>query len=182
MIEIWKDVVGYEGCYQVSNTGRVKSIVRTFVSGNNSIQKTTEKELKYCITNGYKRVTLYTSGKLKNYCIHRLVAMAFIDNPYNLNVVNHKDENRLNNNVENLEWCTYKYNTNYGTTREKISKAVIAGKECKKVKAFKDGILIGRFDSVRDAVKVLNNTKNNIYKALSGKQKVACGYSWEYDD
>lgn len=102
-MEIWKDVVGYEGLYQISNLGRVKSVRQNKLMS-----------LKRC--QGYLRVGLRHRGKeQRSYFVHRLVAEAFIPNPHNYPQINHKDECRTNNNVENLEWCTAKYNCNYGT-------------------------------------------------------------------
>lgn len=101
--ESWKDVVGYEGVYQISNKRRVKSFKRK-----------KEKILIPQKNNArYYRVRLYINRKAKNWFVHRLVALSFIPNTDNLPIINHKDENRLNNCVENLEWCTYKYNSNY---------------------------------------------------------------------
>ena len=105
MNEIWKDIVGYEGLYQVSNLGNVKRI--------NFFKK--ERFVIPCSKgSGYLYVSLSKNNKQKNFYIHRLVATAFIENPDNLPVINHKDENRSNNIVDNLEWCTQKYNCNYG--------------------------------------------------------------------
>lgn len=109
MVEIWKDIKGYEGLYQVSNLGRIKSL------GN--LQNRKEKLLKVNIYNGYCIVYLYKNNKKKSYLCHRLVAEAFIPNPDNLPQVNHKDENKLNNRVDNLEWCTSKYNVNYSSAK-----------------------------------------------------------------
>ena len=114
MDEIWKDKKNYEGHYQVSNFGRVKSI-----------KFGKEKILKQSIRHGYYCVVLSKNGILKNYFVHRLVAEAFIDNPDNLPQVNHKDECKTNNIVSNLEWCDRKYNINYGTRTEKCSKKCI---------------------------------------------------------
>ena len=108
-MEIWKDVKGYEGLYQVSNLGRIKSL------GN--LQNRKEKLLKINIRNGYCTTYLYKNNKKKSFLCHRLVAEAFISNPDNLPQVNHKDENKLNNCVENLEWCTAKYNVNYSSAK-----------------------------------------------------------------
>ena len=103
----WKDVRGYEGLYQVSNTGKVRSMVFR----NNKITKPRIKELKININNHNRAyVSLYKDGTVKNCIVHRLVAMAFIENPLSLPEVNHIDGNPINNNVENLEWCTMKYN------------------------------------------------------------------------
>ena len=119
-MEIWKDILGYEGLYQVSSYGRIKSLSR---KRNNGLDKTII--LKENINNkGYKRINLHKNKKMKSYLVHRLVAQAFIPNPNNYPIINHKDENPSNNHVSNLEWCTYKYNNNYGTKGEKISKAL----------------------------------------------------------
>ena len=110
--ELWKDIKDYEGHYQVSNLSRVKSI-----------KFGKERILKPVIDrHGYLLVSLWKNNKQKTYKVHRLVAEAFIPNPYNLPQVNHKDENPLNNNVNNLEWCNSKYNCNFGTRIERISK------------------------------------------------------------
>ena len=103
MGEIWKDIPGYEGLYQVSNLGNVKSLFR--YRRKLSIQTQ---------PNGYKAVVLYKNGNKKFKLVHRLVAEAFIPNPYKKPAVNHLDENRGNNVVSNLEWVTNKENQNYG--------------------------------------------------------------------
>lgn len=106
MQDIWKDVKGFEGRYQVSNTGKVKSLVRKIPI---LLKQKTDKR-------GYKRVSL---GEKHTKLVHRLVAESFIDNPFNLPEVNHKDEQPCNNNVENLEWCTHRYNITYGTCQQR---------------------------------------------------------------
>ena len=106
MQEEWRDVVGYDGRYQISNLGRVKSI-RFFKNKKQYI----EKILKTCVNN--RRYEFIILPGPKSLCIHRLVATAFLDNPMEFNIVNHKDANRSNNNVENLEWCTQEYNIRY---------------------------------------------------------------------
>ena len=112
MEEIWKDIKDYEGLYQVSNFGKVKSIK----FGKERILKPVTDR------HGYLLVSLWKNNKQKTYKVHRLVAEAFIPNLYNLPQVNHKDENPLNNNVNNLAWCNSKYNCNFGTRIERISK------------------------------------------------------------
>lgn len=112
MIEKWKDVLGYEGLYQISSLGRVKRIARKDFAGHS----VPEIILKNMITkDGYPTVDLVKNRKRKHANIHRLVAMNFIDNPLNLRQVNHIDEDKSNNSVDNLEWCTPEYNVNYGT-------------------------------------------------------------------
>ena len=114
--EIWKDIEGYEGAYQVSNRGRVKSLNYNR-SGKEGILKLGKDK------DGYLQVVLCKNSKLKTVKIHRLVAQTFINNPNNLPEVNHKDENKENNCADNLEWCDRKYNMNYRTVKQKIGAA-----------------------------------------------------------
>ena len=112
---IWKEIYGYEGRYQISDFGVVKTVYKEF-----------EKELKQQENHkGYYTVSLCKNGKHKTFFVHRLVAMAFLENPQNLPEVNHKDENPKNNCLSNLEWCDRKYNMNYGNVRYKIGKGHI---------------------------------------------------------
>lgn len=125
MNEIWKDIKGYEGLYQVSNKGRVKSVDRVVRSKHNSNQKRKGRILKQHITkDGYLQVTLSKCNKLKTYRVHQLVGMAFLENTHNYIEINHKDENPLNNDVRNIEWCSRSYNNNYGNRNNKCSRAV----------------------------------------------------------
>lgn len=166
--EIWKDIEGYEGMYQVSNLGRVKSI---------KFRK--EKILKPGRdTYGYLHISLSKNGERKQYLIHRLVAQAFIANPDNLSMINHKDENPSNNRVENLEWCTAKYNNNYGTKIQRI-----AGKLSKPVLQFtKDGKLVKEWKSTMDVERNLGYSKGNISSCCTGRYKSAYRFIWKYKD
>ena len=119
MQEIWKDVRGWEGLYQISNLGNV----RTLHYKKPYLRKLSKTQRGYLVVNFF-----ISKGKYKNYSVHRLVAEAFIPNPNNLPQINHKDENRLNNRVDNLEWCTNKYNCNYGHHCENLSKSRIGMK------------------------------------------------------
>ena len=119
MDEIWKDIEGYEGYYQVSNKGRIKGIRLMY-------QYTEERILKPFSNQkgrGYLKVKLIKNGTGKYAYVHRLVALAFIDNPNHYTEVNHKDENPKNNTVENLEWCTRSYNMSYGTIQDRRREA-----------------------------------------------------------
>ena len=158
-MEKWKDIKGYEGYYQISNLGRVKSLSRDV--GSNRCKK--ETIMKTSIDkDGYECMVLSKDGKQKYVRIHRLVAQAFIPNPNNLPQVNHKDENKGNNNVENLEWCTTTYNINYGGRTEKASKKVIC-------------VTTGKiFKSVDEASKYYNIRGNHISACCKGKLQ-SCG-------
>lgn len=118
-MEFWKDIKGYEGLYQVSNYGRVKSL------GNEASRKEKIRKVKYD-RNGYPVIILHKNGEKKFFLTHRLVAEAFMPNPDNLPEINHKDECKTNNFVENLEWCNRYYNVTYGNI---IVKANIARKK-----------------------------------------------------
>lgn len=164
--EYWKPVVGYEGHYQVSNFGRVKSIK----FGKERILKQ-----HINIKGGYYYVCLLKNGKHKNYYVHRLVAQAFLPNPYKLPQVNHKDENKTNNNVDNLEWCTNEYNHNYGTINERISQS-----QSKPVLQYDlNGNLIKEWKSINECGRNGFN-QGDICKCCNGKRKTAKGFIWVY--
>ena len=121
MQEEWRDIGGYEGLYQISNIGNVKSLGR-LVNYKNKGKKWQEgKILKPLNKRGYLCVGLWKNGYIKNYSVHRLVAQAFIPNPNNLPQVNHKNEIKDDNRVENLEWCNNYYNSQYGTRNKRIA-------------------------------------------------------------
>ena len=170
MEEVWKDVQGYEGLYQVSNLGNVKSFRESHKYG-----KPKEFTLKPCLINsGYYVVTLYTGKERHKFQIHRMVANAFIPNPDNLPCVNHKDENKLNNCVDNLEWCTYQYNNNYGTAR---ARAFTSPYEPIRQKTI-DNDVIAVYKSPRIAARLLGKNPDLIRSWL--KSGVGDGYMWEY--
>ena len=118
-MEIWKDIQGYEGIYQVSNLGRIKSLERIVTNNKHGGVRIVEEKILTPTDNGngYKIIGLQKPKQRKNFYIHRLVATAFIPNPKNFGYVNHKDYNKSNNNVSNLEWCTQKENVNYSVER-----------------------------------------------------------------
>ena len=143
--EIWKDIRGYEGIYKISSYGRVWSLKRKGVVKEKILSQTYNN-------NGYLRISLNKNNKSKSILVHRLVAQSFIPNPNNLPCVNHKDENKLNNQVDNLEWCTHKYNNNYGTIKQRSGETL---KKSGKVKYGNNG----------NAKKVFYDGK--IYESLS---------------
>ena len=162
MEELWKDVVGYEGLYQVSNLGRVKRIK-------------TQHILSPAISYGYHRVNLSKKGKCKMFQVHRLVAFAFIPNPENYPCINHKDEVKNNNHVENLEWCTQKYNNSYGTFPSRIA-ATLSKPIIQKTL---DGKFIRNFNSATQAQRETGIWLANIRRCVVGNYKTAGGYIWE---
>ena len=167
MQEVWKDVVGYEGYYQVSNLGKVKSL------------SVFNRELKpYINKDGYFQVTLYKDKSRTLKRVHRIVAEAFIPNESGLPIINHKDENKLNNNAENLEWCTNQYNINYGSTRTKISQSHMK----KLVQISPSGEIVNRFNSVSEARKKLNVGRSTITRWLlhDGKSKKYKNHTFKF--
>ena len=172
--EKWKDIQGYEGLYQVSNLGNVRSLDR-IVKHYPKDYFQEGRVLKSALTkNGYPMVVLLNHNDRKTKKIHRLVAEAFIPNLNNYNVVNHKDENKENNCVENLEWCTSKYNANYGSRNKKMAKAL-----SKKVAMIKDGIVLKVFDSQADARRE-GFSQAQISKCCNGIVKHYLGYQWKF--
>ena len=186
-MEEWKDIKDYEGLYQVSNYGRVKSLNHNHTSKEKILSLKPNGR-------GYIRVTLCKNNIKKPYSVHRLVAITFIPNPNNYPLVNHKDEDKTNNHVDNLEWCTYKYNINYGTgikrRSEKCSKTLKdkysrnKSPHAKKVKCITTGEI---FDCIKDAEEKYGVANQNISACCKGKQKSAGKHPvtkeklvWEY--
>lgn len=184
-IEIWKDIENYEGLYQVSNLGRVRSLERDVYYSNGAIHHLKEKILvKRIEKNGYQIVSLYKNGKRKDMTIHRLVALAFISNPEDKPQVNHIDEVKTNNVVENLEWCSAQENVNHGT---RTARAVQNRRSYKlgnhpNAKPVFCEELNKKFDSIRRAEEELGVNINCIVSACKGKQKTAGGFHWKYAD
>lgn len=172
MEEIWKDIEGYEGLYQVSSTGKVKSF-----KGKNGAKDKEGHILKANISRGYPYVGLCKGdeGK-KTFLVHRLVAAAFVSNPHGYNEVNHKDENKMNSNAENLEWCTRDYNMAYGTAR--IRQGITYGNPVDQYTL--DGIKIATYSSAETAGKINNLDPSSIHKCCKQKRKYAGGYQWRY--
>lgn len=174
-MEVWKDVKGYEGLYQVSNLGRIKSLnyKRT---GKEKIMKQTKRG------NGYLRVDLCKDKKIKTYNVHRLVAMTFIFNEYNKPQVNHINEIKTDNRVENLEWVTSKENVNYGTAIKRRTMKLTNGKGSKPVIGMKkESGYIVEFPSVREVERTLKIGHSHVSNCCKGKGKTAGGYKWMFN-
>lgn len=173
--EIWKDIAGYEGLYQISTEGQVKNIKK--------------RKNKKLIKNwaGYLRVQLSSKNKGKIFSIHRLVAIAFINNPKNHPEVNHIDHNRENNNFSNLEWCTRSYNAKHSFTRsDRVIARAWLGKSgalhpmSKQVIQKFNGVEIARFDSQGEAARVLSIRPSGISRCCVGNRKSYKGFIWQF--
>lgn len=175
MKEIYKDIIGFEGFYQISNLGNVKSLER-IVRGRHGDTKISEKILKTSLARGYKTCNLYLEKKLINLKVHRSVAINFIDNPENKPCVNHKNGIKTDNNFQNLEWCTYSeniihaYETKLRLNKKSIIKMDMKGNEIKEYNSLSEASLdIGKYKS-----------RGCISMACSGKRNFAFGYKWKY--
>lgn len=181
-MEIWKDIKKYEGLYQCSNLGRVRSLDRWENGGYGTTRLRKGKILKPLkSTNGYLRVCFLKDSKGQYYLIHRIVAETFIPNLDNLPCVNHKDEDKTNNCVDNLEWCSYQYNNNYGTRNQQVSDKLTNGKRSKAVYQYTlDGEFIREWQSMNEVQRQLGYDNSHIGKCCLGKQKQSYGYKWRY--
>ena len=165
MIETWKDIDEFDGLYQVSNLGRVRSQFREGAKGG---------IIKQFVINRYMKVHLYKDGVSKFYYVHRLVALAFIPNPHNKPQINHKNGKKTDNRAINLEWST---------SQENIQHAIDTGlRKFKKVGQFKNGVLIKEYLNCLQASKQTRIPQPNIWYCLNGKHKTCGGFEWEYLD
>ena len=209
-----KPVVGYEGYYEVDQFGRVFSVDRVISvddNGRKYDKPLNGKQMKQGMHDkGYKIVSLTKDGKTKMRFVHRLVAEAFIPNPDNLPMVNHKDEDKTNNFLENLEWCTNEYNLSYGTAKERRAKKLRGvphtenhnqkisssmkryyeeHKSTAKGRREENGKKVVRvddcgnemvFETIRDAALYVNGHPQNIASCCNGKRKTAYGFKWKF--
>lgn len=181
MVEVWKDIEGYEGRYQISNLGNVKSLQ---YGGRKGIVKNLVPKVS---NSGRLWVELMKNGGKKQFLIHRLVGMAFIPNPDNLPQINHLDENPKNNRVDNLEWCTAEYNIRYYQERHpefarhrkhstrynrRLGKPVNQIDDC--------GNVIKQWEDPRTIVREMGYNQWSITQCCDGKRKTAYGFRWQY--
>lgn len=170
--EEWREVVGYEGWYQVSNLGNVRSVEREVNYKDTSY---TSKRRSYILKakigqHGYKEVVLVQNGARRTCRVHRLVAQAFIPNPNNLPTVNHLDENKTNNIVDNLEWSSVRHNTLYSMKETSILKYSASGE------------LVGKYSHFTDAGESVDGNKHGVYKCCKGKLKTYKGFIWKIEN
>lgn len=185
-MENWKDIKGYEGFYQVSDLGRVKSLERDVFNQHGTVNRHIEEKILVPVSSnrGYSFVNLHKNGKSKIILVHRLVAMAFIENPENKPQVNHIDEVKTNNAVFNLEWCDCQYNINYGTRTERMlqNRRSFKLENNPRAKAVFCEELNKKFDCAKRAEEELGISVSSICQACKGKTKTAGGFHWKYAD
>lgn len=199
-MEIWKPVVGYEGLYEVSSLGRVKSLpkVQEGLFGLDRRKVSEERIIRGAKNrHGYRKVSLRRDGRTYQVSVHRLVATAFLPNIANYPCVNHKDENPSNNRAENLEWCTYKYNVNYGKCQEKIKESKnrnhsdLVGLIKKIGRGYsnspknvailgEDGHILRVFFSVHEAADVLGLQRSSVRSVCQGRLRQTGGYKFKF--
>ena len=181
-MEIWKPVVGYEGFYEVSNLGNVRSLNW----GNRGITKNIYLKPH---NRGYLQVELHANGRRKMFTVHRLVAEAFIQNEHGFPQVNHKDENKTNNAVDNLEWCTASYNARYSmeihpdrvTNRNYVGNGKHKRRNNKKIEQISmDGKLIKTWDNSREIFVKTGMSDWSISECCRGNRNKAYGFMWRY--
>lgn len=169
--EEWRDIQGYEGIYQVSNSGKVKSL--NFGKTGESKERKPSHD-----ADGYLVITLHKNGVRKMYKVHRLVAFAFLEKPKDCDQINHIDEDKENNCVNNLEWCTVEYNLRYGTRGKKVGEKLKTALAIP-VLQMKDGIVINQFISMIEASRQTGICQGSISNCCKGKSKNAGGYQWK---
>lgn len=179
---IWKPISGFEGLYEVSNHGDVRSLTR-YIKHDYFMQKRKGMTIRQSTSKtGYKRVTLTKNGKPHYFNVHRLVAQAFIPNPNNFSQVNHKNENKNDNRVGNLEWCTQAYNNAYGTRMKRVIEANKIAQASKPVCQYNDaGEIVHKWRSLREIERETKFSRKHVADCCKGKVKTAYGFTWKFD-
>ncbi len=175
--EVWKDIPGYEGLYCVSNIGRIMSLDfnHTKVPKIRILRKDRA---------GYIVVNLHKNNRVKTLKVHRIVAISFIPNPLGLPHINHKDEDKSNNCVDNLEWCDTSYNNCYGSRIRRALDTKKKNGSCKAeravVKIDRNGTILEEFQSISDAARKIGVKRESVRDCVLGRQKTCVGYIWKY--
>lgn len=195
-MEIWRDIKGYEGLYQISNEGKVKSLPREWKCARNESGNRHRNEIIMSpqLRLNYYRVRLVKDGVGKNKSVHRLVAETFIDNPDKKPVIDHINGNPIDNRVENLRWCTQEENNGFELHRKNVGKALLGRKHSEETiekirkKLYKsvnqydlDGNFIATYASAKEAAKITNSNYVSICQCCTGRNKTANGYIWKYE-
>ena len=177
MEEIWKEVPGYEGLYEVSNLGRVRSLCYNH-TGQTKVLKPHKN------SKGYLLAHLCKEGKKKFFIVHRLVAQAFLPNPDNLPEVNHRNEDKTDNRVDNIEFCTAKYNMNFGTRNKRAAKARLNHPALSKpvLQYDKSGIFVKEWPSTMEVERQIGWDQGHISDCCLGKRQSAYRYIWRFVD
>ena len=170
MTEVWRDIEGYEGLYQVSNLGNVRSL-------NWGNQGYTRNMYLKKHPSGYRQVELVKNGIKKMITVHRLVAMAFVPNPDGLPMINHRDEDKTNNRVENLEWCDNTYNVLYSLKRHASNTKY---RDRKIVQKDRLGNVLRVWENVATVKRVLGYNAWSITQCCNGKRSQAYGFEWQF--
>ena len=177
MKEIWKDIKEYEGLYQISNLGNIKSVNKKDSLGrkvNGKMMKPIKRK------DGYLDITLHKNGEAKHFLIHKIVAKTFIKNKNNYKEINHIDENKRNNNIDNLEWCDRSYNINYGKANKSRRKKLLNKRGKKIAQLDNNKQIIKIFPSLMQTVRELKLNKSHLSQCCNGKRKTTGGYYWQY--
>jgi hypothetical protein len=170
MVEAWMPVTGFESLYEVSDSGRVRSLQRKTTSGR-ILKPTADKD-------GYLKVSLSKNNRKETKFVHRLVAAAFVDNPSGLTIVNHKDENKQNNRADNLEYCTIQYNSTYNDVHRRRG----AAQRKAIIQYDNEGRIVAIWTGRVEIEQRLGVRGGNITSACRGKRKTAYGFRWRYAD
>lgn len=168
--EVWKDIPGYEGLYQASTLGRIRGLKRCVggrMQGAMILKQAIHRD-------GYMKVALTKNHHRKDYQSHRLIGLTFIPNPEGLPQINHKDENKTNNAIENLEWCTRSYNCSYGHRNDKS----VAVCSIRVAQLDLDGNFINEFPSMEEAMRRTGVNSSKICAVCHGSRNHAGGYKW----
>lgn len=168
--EVWKDIPGYEGLYQASSYGRVRGLKRC-VGGRMQramiLKQSTHRD-------GYLKIGLYKDHRRKDFQTHRIIALTFIPNPKGFPQINHKDENKSNNHIDNLEWCTGSYNCKYGHRNDKA----IAMCSVRVAQLDLNGNRIAEYPSMKEAKRITGVSNSHICNVCHGHRRMAGGYKW----